>query len=189
VFMNRIEAAIVNVTIGTGPGIVPVLPRAGFIPAGGVLRQRQNAGVIEAVGLELTAERRLRDVTLVGALSATEAEMDGGVSAPQLTGLRPAQAPVISATGGLDWCVTDRLTLGARGRYESRRFDDDLNSRQLKAALTIDARADWRVAEHVVLYAAIDNLFDAGVEVSATADGVTGFGPPRTLRAGISLSW
>src|SRR5690606_17951699 len=46
VFWNRIEDAVVNVTIGEGPG---TFPRAGFVPAGGVLRQRMNAGTIEAV--------------------------------------------------------------------------------------------------------------------------------------------
>ncbi len=188
-FVNRIEAAIVNVTIGAGPGIIPALPRAGFIPAGGVLRQRQNAGVIKAVGLELTAEHRFEDITLVGAVSVTDAEVDGGSAAPQLTGLQPAQAPVFSATAGADWRVSDRLTLGARGRYESRRFEDDLNSRVLDAALTLDTRADWRVREGVTLYAAADNLFDEEVEVSETANGVAGFGPPRTLRAGVSFSW
>lgn len=189
VFVNRIEAAIVNVTLGAGPGIIPALPRAGFIPGGGVLRQRRNAGVIEAVGLELTAEHRLADITLVGALSVTDAEVDGGAAAPQLTGLRPAQAPVLSATAGADWRVSDRLTLGIRGRYESRRFEDDLNSRVLEAALTFDARADWRVRDGVMLYAVADNLLDAAVEVSETANGVEGLGPPRTLRAGVSLSW
>ncbi len=189
VFLNRIEAAIVNVTLGVGPGIIAALPRAGFIPAGGVLRQRQNAGVIEAVGLELTAEHRFEDITLTGAVSVTDAEMDGGRAAPQLTGLRPAQAPVLSATAGADWRVNDRLTLGVRGRYESWRFEDDLNSRELDAALTIDARADWQVCEGVTLYAAVDNLADVAVEVSETANGIAGFGPPRTLRVGLSLRW
>jgi outer membrane receptor protein involved in Fe transport len=188
-FLNRIDDAIVNVTIGVGPGVVAALPRAGFVPAGGVLRQRQNAGVIEAVGLELTAEHRLEHVTLVGAVSLTDAEVDGGSAAPQLTGLRPAQAPVTSATAGADWRVTDRLTLGLRGRYESRRFDDDLNSRVLDSALTVDARADWEARAGVVLYVAADNLLDADVEVSETGGGVAGFGPPRTLRAGVSFSW
>lgn len=189
VFVNRIEEAIVNVTIGAGPGVIPALPRAGFVPAGGVLRQRRNAGVIDAVGLELSAEHRFDTVTLVGAISATDAEVDGGSAAPQLTGLRPAQAPELSATAGVDWRASDRWTLGARGRYESRRFDDDLNSRVLGAAFTADARAEWRVREGVVLYAAADNLFDVDVEVSETANGVEGFGPPRTLRAGLSLNW
>lgn len=189
VFLNRIDDAIVNVTIGVGPGVIAALPRAGFVPAGGVLRQRQNAGVIEAVGLELTAEHRLEDVTLVGAVSMTDAEVDGGSAAPQLTGLRPAQAPVVSATAGVDWRAPGRLTLGVRGRYESRRFDDDLNSRVLDPALTLDVRADWEVRAGVVLYVAADNLLDAVVEVSETGDGVAGFGPPRMLRAGVSFSW
>jgi outer membrane receptor protein involved in Fe transport len=189
VFVNRIEAAIVNVTLGAGPGVIAALPRAGFIPAGGVLRQRQNAGVIEAVGLELTGEHRFEDLTLTGAVSVTDAEVDGGGAAPQLTGLRPAQAPVLSATAGADWRVSDRLTLGLRGRYESRRYEDDLNSRELDAALTLDARADWQVRDGVTLYAAADNLLDEAVEVSETANGVAGFGPPRSLRAGLSLSW
>jgi outer membrane receptor protein involved in Fe transport len=189
VFVNRIEAAIVNVTLGAGPGLITALPRAGFIPAGGVLRQRQNAGVIEAVGLELTGDHRFEAITLVGAVSVTDAEVDGGMAAPQLTGLRPAQAPVLSATAGADWRVSDRLTLGLRGRYESRRFEDDLNSRSLEAALTLDARTDWQVRDGVTLYAAADNLLDRVVEVSETANGIAGLGPPRTLRAGLSLSW
>ena len=189
VFWNRIDDAIVNVTLGQGPGIIVALPRAGFIPAGGVLRQRQNAGVIDATGLELTAEHAFAVVTVVGAVSVTDATLDGGSVAPQLTGLRPAQAPVVSATAGVDWRVTERLTVGARARYESRRFDDDLNSRVLDAAVTADGRVDLRLTDGVVLYVAADNLFDEAVEVSATADGVAGFGPPRTLRAGVSLRW
>ena len=189
VFRNRIDDAIVNVTLGQGPGIIAALPRAGFIPAGGVLRQRQNAGEIDATGLELTAEQAFAAVTLVGAVSVTDARLDGGSAAPQLTGLRPAQAPVVSATAGADWRVTGRLTLGGRARYESRRFDDDLNSRILAPALTADLRADLQLADGVVLYVAADNLFDRDVAVSATADGVKGFGPPRTLRAGVSMRW
>jgi len=187
VFWNRIEDAIVNVTIGVGPG---TFPRAGFVPAGGVLRQRQNAGTIDAVGVELTAEHRLGDrVSLDGALSWTEAEVDGGTAAGQLTGLRPAQAPEWSATAGADWRATDRLTLIGRVRYESARFEDDLNSRVLDAALTADARAEFEVRQGVVAYVAADNLFDAEVEVAESGDGIEGYGPPRTLRAGFTLSW
>jgi len=59
----------------------------------------------------------------------------------------------------------------------------------LDAALTLDARADWRVRDGVTLYAAADNLLDEAVEVSETANGVAGFGPPRSLRIGLGLSW
>lgn len=187
VFWNRIEDAIVNVTIGAGPG---TFPRAGFVPAGGALRQRRNAGTIEATGLELTATHRIGDrLSLDAALSATDAEVDGGTQAAQLTGLRPAQAPEWSVSAGADWRATDRLTLVARMRYESARFEDDLNSRVLAAALTLDSRVEWTVRDGMSAYVAADNLFDAEVEVLETGDGIEGYGPPRSLRAGLWLRW
>ncbi|WP_409019340.1 TonB-dependent receptor [Brevundimonas vesicularis] len=187
VFWNRIDDAIVNVTLAEGPG---TFPRAGFVPAGGVLRQRQNAGRIEAFGLELTARQRLGDsLELHGAISATDARLDGGNAAPQLTGLRPAQAPIWSATAGMDWQARPTLNLALQARYESKRYDDDLNSRILDPALTLDARADWQVTDQASLWLAADNLLDAEVEVSRTGSGVAGYGVPRTFRLGLRLTY
>lgn len=187
VFWNQIEDAIVNVTLGSGPA---TFPRAGFVPAGGVLRQRQNAGTIDAWGVELTGALDLSSaVALNAAASWTDAEIDGGSSAAQLTGLRPAQAPEWSATAGLDWRATDRLTLALAARYESSRFDDDLNSRVLDAAVTLDARAEWAFTPNATLWMAADNLFDEDVEVSETGTGVAGYGPRRTVSIGLRLSY
>ncbi|SPU52033.1 enterobactin receptor protein [Brevundimonas vesicularis] len=187
VFWNQIEDAIVNVTLGSGPA---TFPRAGFVPAGGVLRQRQNAGTIDAWGAELTGALDLSSaVSLNAAASWTDAEIDGGSSAAQLTGLRPAQAPEWSATAGLDWRATDRLTLALAARYESSRFDDDLNSRVLNAAVTLDARGEWAFTPNATLWMAADNLFDEDVEVSETGTGVAGYGPPRTVSVGLRLSY
>ena len=186
VFWNEIESAIVNVTIGTGPGL---FPRAGFVPAGGVLRQRRNAGTITASGLEIDGRFEVGEtLSIRAAVSVTDARLDGGLPAPQLTGLRPAQAPIWSATGGVDWRATDRLTLAAHLRWESRRFDDDLNSRVLEAAATMDLRAEWALSSATRIWLAADNLFDAEVEVSETATGVAGFGPPRTFSLGVRHS-
>lgn len=187
VFWNEIEDAIVNVTVAEGPG---VFPRAGFVPEGGVLRQRQNAGTIGAWGAELNGSVQVsKALSLNAAASWTDAEVDGGTAAPQLTGLRPAQAPEWSATAGLDWRTTNRLTLSAAARYESARFDDDLNSRVLDAAVTLDARAEWTLTNQAMLWLAADNLFDEDVEVSETGLGVAGYGPPRTVSAGIRLTY
>jgi outer membrane receptor protein involved in Fe transport len=186
-FWNRIDDAIVNVTIGEGPA---TFPRAGFVPAGGVLRQRQNAGIIEATGVEISARQTLRGgLDLTGAVSITDARVDGGSAAPQLTGLRPAQAPIWSASAGFDWRASHRLSLAARARYESKRFEDDLNSRVLGAAVTMDVRADWRINDTASLWLAADNLFDADVQVSETGTGVKGLAPPRLVSAGLRLTY
>ena len=178
VFWNRIDDAVVNVTIGAGPG---TFPRAGVVPAGGVLRERRNAGTIEATGIELDAETRFDRVTLTATVSATDARLNGD--------LRPAQAPIWSAVAGIDWTATDRLGLSLDARYESRRFDDDLNSRVLDAALTLNARADWRLTARTSLWLSLDNVTDETVEVSETAGGVAGYGPPRTLGLGLRQAW
>lgn len=185
-FAVRVEDAIVNVTIGAGPG---TFPAAGFVPAGGVLRQRRNAGVIDAVGLELDAAWRPTDgLTLRAALSATDARLDGGAQAPQLTGLRPAQAPIWSATAGADWTFAPDWTLSADARWESRRFDDDLNSRVLDPALTLDARLERAFGPTSVWLEAL-NLTDADVETAETGTGVASRAPPRTLWIGLSRRW
>ena len=61
-------------------------PIAGVIPAGGTLRQRQNAGEIKAYGFEGEVAG---DITPAlgwrAAVAATHARVDGGSSAPQLT--------------------------------------------------------------------------------------------------------
>jgi outer membrane receptor protein involved in Fe transport len=184
-FWNRIDDPIVNVTLGAGPGTFPI---GGFIPAGGVLRQRQNAGTIDAVGFEGRAERTIGAVTLTSALSVTDARLDGGSTAPQLTGKRPAQAPVWSATAGLSADLTETLMLATDLTWEGKRFEDDLNSRVLDPAWRLDARLDWRVKPLVTVYVAGDNLLDAEIQTSRTADGVAGYAAPRIVRVGLRLA-
>lgn len=182
-FANRLEGAVTNVTIGFGPGVFPV---AGFIPAGGVLRQRQNAGDVDARGVEAELTWPLSDamdLRLAGAW--TTAEVDGGTAAPQLTGLRPAQTPEVTASADLLWRPTDALRLRVTLRHEGDRWDDDLNTRRLSAATTLDARVDWTVSPSAVLYFAAENLADAAVETAQTADGIESFDQPRTVRLGL----
>lgn len=183
-FWNRMVDPITNVTVGVGPGTFPV---AGFIPAGGTLRQRRNAGEINAYGLEADAVRDFGGLTLRAAVSATHAEVDGGSAAPQLTGKRPAQTPKVAATLSGTWRPAERFTLDLSARYESARFEDDLNTRVLAASVGLDARAAWSFAPGSEVYLAAENLTDARIEVGETGDGVESFGAPRTLRVGISL--
>lgn len=183
-FFNRLEDPITNVTIGQGPRTFPI---AGFIPAGGVLRQRQNAGAIEALGLEVSASGNLGPLQIRAAAVATRAEVDGGTVLPQLTGLRPAQTPEIAASLSLDWRATEALRMSVEVRHEGPRFEDDLNTRALAAATTVDLRAAWRIAPDAELYIAADNLLDAEIETAQAGDGLLTLGAPQTLRIGYSL--
>lgn len=184
VFYNRLKDPIANVTIGVGPG---TFPTAGFVPAGGTLRQRRNAGEIKAWGVEGEASGEAgAAVSWRAAMAYTDAEVRGGSVLPQLTGLRPAQTPKWTVTGGLTLRPADALSLSADLRYESARFEDDLNSRRLSAGLQFDARAAWRVTEAVEAYVAADNLFDEKLEVGETGDGIESFAAPRTFRVGFT---
>jgi outer membrane receptor protein involved in Fe transport len=184
-FYNRLSDPITNVTIGVGPANFPT---AGFIPAGGTLRQRQNAGLIKAWGFEGDASGAIGEgLDWRAAFDYTHARVDGAGAAPQLTGKRPAQAPAFTTTAGLDWRPIERLGLSAEARYESLRYEDDLNSRRLKAGLQVDARAAWRLAADAEIYAALDNVGDARIATGQTADGVTSYGEPRTFRVGLAI--
>jgi vitamin B12 transporter len=184
-FYNQLEGPVANVTLGRGPA---TFPTAGFIPAGGVLRQRRNVGAITAYGVEAEGQRRLaRGIMARAAVSYTNAEVDGGSEAPQLTGLRPAQAPRLSARVVLDWTMFGVVNAGLTVRHEGERFDDDLNSRRLDAFTAADIRLGYVVRDGLELYLDAANLTDAKVATGQTADGITAYGPPASIRLGVSL--
>lgn len=181
VFATRLEDAIVNVTLGAGPGM---FPPGVFVPAGGAYRQRQNAGMIEAAGVEAEARGDWGEhLGWRAAVNYTNAAFGSG----PLTDLRPAQSPELSVSAGLTWRATNAATLSAALIYESSRFEDDLNTRQLDAAILLDLRAEQHLARGVSIYAALDNALDADIETAETADGIESFGAPRALRFGIAL--
>jgi vitamin B12 transporter len=181
VFATRLEDAIVNVTLGAGPG---TFPPGVFVPTGGAYRQRQNAGAIEAMGVEAEARGDLGErLGWRAALNYTDAEFDSG----PLAGLRPAQSPEWSASAGLDWRIRDGTMLSAAVSHESTRIEDDLNSRELGAATVLDLRAEQRLLEDVSAFAALDNALDADVETAESGDGTESFGPPRAFRVGLVL--
>jgi outer membrane receptor protein involved in Fe transport len=186
VFVNRLEDAVTNVTLGVGPG---TFPKAGFIPAGGVFQMRENAGAVQATGLEFDARHTLFGDRLVlrAAMSGTDARVDGGDQAPQLTGKRPAEAPIWTATAGASWRASERLSFDLDARYESKRFEDDLNTRIIRASVVSDARVTWAVTRNADLFVAAENLFDANEPTQVGTDGVVSYGAPRILSVGVSI--
>jgi len=173
-FYNRLEDAVTNVTLSATPT--------------GTTFERENAGNVDATGVEVEARQALGDgVSLELAGAYTDARVDGGKAAPQLTGLRPAQTPRLTATSGLAWRPDARLTLRGDVRYESERFDDDLNTLRIAPSVSIDARVDWRLAGRASLFLRAENLADAPIETGQTQPGLKTYDAPRTVLVGLSV--
>jgi outer membrane receptor protein involved in Fe transport len=182
-FWNRLSGAISNVTVGTGPG---TFPDVGALPAGGLFIQRQNVGYVNAYGAEGEAQWRFdSQIALRGAFSVTDARVNGGTNAPQLTGKRPSQTPELSLTGGIVLDPLPAFTLEAYVRYDSRRFSDDQNTLVLPGATTLDTKVTWHFIPNAGAYVALDNLLNARIATSEGADHVYTYDAPRGVRIGL----
>ncbi len=184
IYWNRLTDAIGNVTIAQGPG---TYPRVGFLPAGGALRERRNLDAVEAIGLEVTGDWAITTRWGVDfGLAWSDAEVSGGASARDLTGKRPAQTPQLQGRLATTWRSEDwRLLAGLS--YIGDQFEDDLNTRILRAATTLDARIEHAFPGGLSLVLSGDNLTDEAVAVGVAGDGLVSLGAPRRIMAGIIL--
>ena len=98
---------------------------------------------------------------------------------------KAAQAPRLAASAGLEWRASERLGLFLAARHEGARFDDDLNTRRLAAATTLNLSARYGVSRSTRLEIDLRNALDAGVATGRTGDGVTSDDAPRSLRVGV----
>lgn len=188
-YASRLKDPITNVTIGLGPG---VLPRVGFLPAGGTLRQRLNAGQIDAKGLEAgltwvsagTGHRP--EVTL--RFSMVDAEVDGGTLLPALSGLRPAQSAPWASYVGLTLPLRDgpQLTVALRG--EGARFEDDLNTRELKAYQALDLRASWALKRNLEMFVSGENVTGTRILTAISGAGILSETSTPLWRIGITIT-
>ncbi|WP_298329273.1 TonB-dependent receptor [Asticcacaulis sp.] len=182
VFHNRLRDPISNITVGFGPG---TFPTAGFIPAGGVLRQRQNAGEVRATGVELSARWQAAErLTLTLSGTATDAEMAGGD--PALNGKRPAQAPAYLLSVGGEYRL-DRTRLSAEGLFIGESFEDDLNRQRLSPAVRLRLTAERPVTDELSVRLSVDNALDTDIPIQRTADGVLSYDNRRSVM--LSLRW
>lgn len=183
-FFNRLHSAISNVTLAAGPGVIP---GAGFVPAGGFLIQRRNVSDINAPGMEGNLAYVSDALTLRAAFTWLDQRVHGGSAAPQLTGKRPAQAPRATITGSADAALPAGLSWTGWLRFESARWGDDANTLRLGAVLVLGTRLNWAISDALSAYVSADNLLNARVATTETADGVISYDAPRLIMAGLSF--
>jgi outer membrane receptor protein involved in Fe transport len=182
-FVNRLRDAIANVTLGRGPA---VFPQIGFVAAGGTFRQRQNVDAVKVRGVEASAEWTRGPWALRAGASFTHARMRTSGAANLLDGLRPAQTPNFAGTLSASW---EKDGKGAElvVRRVGAQFEDDLNTRLLNGATTLDAFASWPLSRRWQLIARGENVTNALVMAGIGGDGTVERATPRTLWIGLRL--
>jgi len=182
-FVNRLKDAIANVTLDEGPGN---FPGVGFVAAGGTYRQRQNVDAVNVRGVEASAEWSSGPWALSAGASITHAQMEASGVAGFLDRLRPAQTPKFAGTLSASWQDGAKGAEVAFHRVGAQ-FEDDLNTRTLKAATTVDASVSWPLSRDLQLVARAENLTNKLVMAAVNGDGSIERATPRTLWIGLRL--
>jgi vitamin B12 transporter len=183
-FWNRLDGAIANVTLGAGPG---TFPQVGFVAAGGVFRQRLNVDAIEVKGLEATATVPLGDVRLTASYAYTDARVRSSGPALPLNGKRPAQTPEHQGSATIAYVPASGPQGSVSVHYAGAQFEDDLQTRQLPKALTVDGVISVPLFEGVRIVARAENLFDEKVVSGLSATGIKDLGTPQTFWLGLTF--
>jgi len=183
-FWYQVRDAISNVT---------VLQRAawptvcGFVPAGGLCRQRQNVDQTRVLGVDLMNTFRLSPHFQVSLGYLWNDARIRKSPVPDLIDKRVAQVPEHTGVFRVQYQHPRFLTAVAQARYESSRFEDDLNTLRLRSVWVVDASVRRTIVRGVELYVSAENLFDARVEAGRSPDGTVTLGTPRVVRAGLHV--
>ncbi|WP_077147620.1 TonB-dependent receptor [Sphingopyxis sp. KK2] len=170
-FANHLSDAIANVTLAPN------------------LNQRQNLDAIDSKGIEFSAEQVIGPATLRVTYAFTDAEVDASGLAANLDGRRPAQ--IAKHGGSVSVRANGRGPFGgfATLRYIGKQNEDDLGLLVLGDALTLDAGLSWHLSDAVSIEARGENLFDELVPAAISSAGIVERATPRTLWAGVRVSF
>lgn len=187
VFWNDLRDAVGSVTLAQGPGTFPIV---GFVPAGGLGRQRQNIDEIHVRGIELGARWEISSgLRLDVSYLLNDSDVIAAANAPVLVGKRLAQVPRDTLSAGFFWRTPAAIKVSSRLRWVSAQFEDDENTLPLAAATTVDLELSHAVGQRGELFVSVENLFSARVETGRVTDGIVSIGPPRLARGGIRWAW
>jgi outer membrane receptor protein involved in Fe transport len=188
-FWSHLQDPIVEVTVWeagtTGRSLAP----CGFVPAGGVCRQRRNLETFRSAGVEAEVELYpAAGWTASATYLWNPTEVLSAPSNPQLEGKRGSRSPQHAASVSVGWSNPRVLDATIGGRWVGKRFEDDLNSLVLDSFMVLDGRLSRQLGPHWTVFGAVENILDAEYQTVRATSGLVRVGPPRMLRGGIRVT-
>ncbi len=186
-FWARVSDAILDVTIQEAETSGVIQP-CGFVPAGGVCRQRNNLGTLRSLGLETEIEIRPSGAWLLAASHQfNPTEITDAPGRPDVEGNRALGSPVHRATLRVGHVDPSTLEVVATGRYLGSSFDNDLNTAEADDSFLVDLRVRRQLTPQLSAFASVQNVFDTVAEVSHDANGFIRVAAPRTFVGGLRV--
>lgn len=185
-FYNRVDDAILDATIREVDDAGVVDP-CGFVPSGGICRQRMNVATVRSIGLETQVEFRPVPAWLVAAsLDYAPSEIVEATGREEIVGNRPPRTAKSQATlrvGHVDPSILEAVVIG---RYIGTQFENDINTQKIDDSFVLDVRLARQITPVLLAYATIQNVFDTEWQISNEATLIR-LGTPRALFAGLRV--
>ena len=171
-FWSDISDPVANVTLITTPSLIT--------------RQKENLGVSQARGFELSGEMQVTSKVQVTAAYLFVNSIVLSYSAnPALQGNFLPQVPQNQFS--LQASYTEKMwTAGIQGRFLGNQFDDDQNLLPLGRAFSLDAQVSRKLGRGTSIFFAVQNLTNDRFGISATP--VLTVGPPIFVRGGFRFT-
>jgi outer membrane receptor protein involved in Fe transport len=175
-FWSDIADPVANVTITSTPALIT--------------RQKENLGVTQARGFELSGQWQVRPRLQISAsylfVDATVVSYPSPPAVMPLDGLRVPQVPQNQFSFQASY-LGRRWNASIQGRFSGNQFDDDLNQFPLGRAFSLDAQVSREVLRRTSVFLAVQNLTNDRFSVAATP--VITVGPPIFVRGGVRFRW
>jgi outer membrane receptor protein involved in Fe transport len=169
-FWDRLKDPISNVTLSATPMLIT--------------RQRQNLGRARIRGIDSDIEYRLNPQwKLWSRYLFDEATVERFSAESAIEGKLIPQVPKHRASLGLDYFNPAWANVSVQGRFESVRFDDDLNQLKLGSFFVTDLTVSRPLGERWDVFLSVENLFNRRYAVQATP--VELLGTPIIMSGGV----
>lgn len=169
-FWNRVKDPISNVTLSVTQALIT--------------RRRQNLGRLRVRGIDTEIEYRINPRwSVLSRYLFDEATVKEFSARREIEGKFLPQVPKHRLSLRLDYVNPTRASASLQGRFESSRFDDDLNRLKLGSMWVTDLMVSQPLGEQWEVFIAAENLFNRKYAVQVTP--VVLLGTPIMVSAGV----